>query len=176
LGRDDDVLVRKEIRGLYYLPEEGKEPVPCDLRINVTRDGTTWYAESGCLQVATDPSTPITSAGRGGRIVKFSGDPFNRLVAWDPEGFRPVRLCGNDYEHIRAVSIAAARSLGETGLIGIDLRLVPLSRKEERSVEAFVLDANPRPAGLSQSEFLPEAGRVPEPGVSRRLWDRLRLD
>jgi hypothetical protein len=176
LSRDDDVLIRKEIRGLRFLPGEGAEPVPFDLRINVTWDGASWYAESGYLQTAGNPSDPITSAGRGGRIVMFSRDPFNRLVAWEAEGYRPIPLAAKDDEYIRAVATRAALAAGETGLIGIDLRLVTTPGGQDRSVDVFVLDANPRPAGLSHSEFLPGAGRNPEPGVSRRLWHLVRSD
>jgi len=183
---DDDAIVRPLIAGLLFggegydatgafrtndSPSGEMRPRACDLRLNVTCDGNEWRAESGYLQVAGRPGDPISSIERGGCIVSFSRGALDHLLAPSGEGYVGSDISQDSTERIRDIAVRAAGALGESGLVGIDLRLLPPSCPSGE-IGAVVLDANPRPAGLSHSEFLPEPGAPPEPGVSRGMWKR----
>jgi hypothetical protein len=195
----DDAVVRKEIRGVRFTEStptqpppsrgrsvspsplegegwgEGRETLACDLRVNVSYDGSTWRAESGYLQVSGDARDPITSPGRGGRIEKFGQGALDRLAIVDEDGAHPVSLSERDWNKISEAAIAAVSALpGKCPLAGVDVRLVPRRGRSGAQVEACILDVNPRPAGLAHSEFLPEKGKTAEPGVTRDLWRQVR--
>ena len=159
---EGDVVVRERLAGLRFV--EGEVDFSADLRVNVAWDGDRYRAESGYLQVATTPEAFASSVGRGGRIVKLSEGALAGL------GLRSESCA-----EVLALACAAAEALGRGGagarrlaLVGLDLKL---TMREEGRVGAWVLDANPRPAGLSYCEYFDGH----EPGVSAGLWQGLAL-
>jgi hypothetical protein len=83
--------------------------------------------------------------------------PEGRKIEWDAD--RLTRICG--------IAESAAKAFPDLALVGVDLKL-ELSTSEK--LDTQVLDANPRPAGLTHSEFIPQPGKKAEPGVTRHLW------
>ncbi len=157
LQRCGDVVVRSCIPGRRWR-SQGRS-YSADLRVNVAWDGERYRAESGYLQVAGDAAAFASSVGRGGRIVKLS------------EGaLAGMELTRAEQEAALETACAAARALSagagdRLALVGIDLKL----EGEPDRARAWVLDANPRPAGLSHAELF-ETG---EPGVATGLWKGL---
>jgi galactokinase/mevalonate kinase-like predicted kinase len=155
----DDVVVREFVAGLRY--RAGKQDCAADLRVNVAWTGCSYRAESAYLQVARSADDELSSVGRGGRIVALSEGAFEALG-----------LSSDDVQKVGEIACAAAAAvatdLGETErlwLVGVDLRLV---RREGR-VGAWILDVNPRPAGLSYAELI----ETREPGVCPGLFGPL---
>jgi hypothetical protein len=155
-----DVVARERVVGQRYLA--GTEGYSADLRVNVAWDGRRYRAESGYLQVATSAEADVASVGRGGRIVKLSEGALEGLGV-PPAAYTDVLTLASD------AAEALGRGSGGTprlALVGLDLKLVV---GEQGAVGAWVLDANPRPAGLSYCEYFDGH----EPGVSAGLWQGL---
>jgi hypothetical protein len=159
LQRSGDVVVRSCIPGRRW-QSEGLS-YSADLRVNVAWDGERYRAESGYLQVAGDAAAFASSVGRGGRIVKLSEGALSGM-----------ELTAAEQEVALETACAAARALSagsgpghRLALVGLDLKL----EGEPKRARAWVLDANPRPAGLSHAELF-ETG---EPGVAAGLWKGL---
>jgi len=172
----DDALIREE-RGNVLYAHDGN---PGDLRrvalrVNVFCDGERFVAESGCAQVAQDADSTIASRGRGGQIMPIHDALANLWQHGETGRPEQARLRPTDLAQLRAVCEAGALAINE-GLTEADrLKLVGMDALVEIAASgepAFVLlEANPRPAGLNHSHYLPsneeEAGRL---GVTRRLW------
>lgn len=143
-----DVIIRERVGNVDY--HDGRNTFSADLRINVSWDGERHSAESGYLQVASEPGSAVSSVGRGGRIIKLSEGAIENL------GLTP--------DELGTVKKAAAEAAGALGLplAGIDIRL----ERTESELIPWVLDVNPRSAGLSYSEMLDTC----EPGVSKNIW------
>ena len=161
---EDDAIVREWVGNVRFHAAGDMTGHVCDLRLNVSFDGQRHRAESGYLQVAGDEQSMVSSASRGGTIRKFSRGameslygPEGRKIEWDAD--RLTRICG--------IAESAAKTFPDLALVGVDLKL-ELSTSEK--LDAQVLDANPRPAGLTHSEFIPQPGKKAEPGVTRHLW------
>lgn len=153
-----DVVVRAPIKGLRF--REGQASYSADLRVNVAFDGERYLAESGYLQVAGDPDAFASSVGRGGRIVPLSGGALSGLgISNEQRGPILETAC-------RAAE-AFAKGGHRLGLLGVDLKV----KKAESGLSAWVLDVNPRPAGLSYCELFDSH----EPGVSTGMWAGLLL-
>lgn len=159
LQRSGDVVVRSCIPGRRWRGD-GRS-YSADLRVNVAWDGERYRAESGYLQVAGDAEAFASSVGRGGRIVKLSEGALSGM-----------ELTAAEREAALETACAAARALSagagpgrRLALVGLDLKL----EGEPERARAWVLDANPRPAGLSHAELF-ETG---EPGVATGLWKGL---
>lgn len=167
LADEDDVLIREVVGNVRFHPPESVNGRSCDLRINVSFDGEAYRAESGYLQVAGDEDEWVSSTSRGGLICKFSRGALAKLRG---PGEAPVPIDLKTVEHLSDVAISAAKAFPGLGLVGVDLKLEVTSRGRLR---AHVLDANPRPAGLTHSEFLPGGTGAVEPGVTRHLWRRI---
>jgi len=163
----DDVLIREVVGNVRFYPPESIKGRTCDLRINVTFDGTDYHAESGYLQVAGDEENWISSTGRGGLICKFSRGALTKLR--DPGG-NTVNIDFNTMMDLSDIAVSAAKVFPGLSLVGVDLKL---EVEAGGQVEAYVLDANPRPAGLTHSEFLPLKTPGTEPGVTRHIWRRI---
>jgi len=159
-------LVMEERGQLRYASPRG--PVRFAFRLNVCWDGEQAWAESGCAQAAGSPEG-IASAGQGGRVTplhkvwrhlqRSDGLPY----APDAGGWETVM------QSAEAGAAALARALGPSmpRLIGIDLLL---DLDEARCLVPVLLEANPRPAGMSHACFVNPDGPTAEPGVTRRLW------
>jgi hypothetical protein len=163
----DDVIIREMVGNVRFHPPESIRGRSCDLRINVSFDGHRYWAESGYLQVAGSEESIVSSASRGGVICKFSRGALAGLCG--PDG-RRVNLGPQTIEHLLSIALSAASVFPGLGLVGVDLKL---EVSQSGHVGAQVLDANPRPAGLTQSEFFPLGVSEPEPGVTHHLWDRI---
>lgn len=163
----DDVLIREVVGNVRFHAPESIHGRSCDLRVNVSFDGDRYRAESGYLQVAGDEESLVSSTSRGGIICKFSRGALAGLCG--PDGGR-VSLDPQTIEYLLAMAVSAAGVFPRVGLVGVDLKL-EVSRAGH--VGAQVLDANPRPAGLTHSQFFPLGGNEPEPGVTRHLWRRI---
>jgi len=162
-------LVMEERGLLRYASPWG--PVRFTVRLNVCWDGARAWGESGCAQAAAD-SSGIASAGRGGRVMPLV-EVWTHLQR--PDGL-PFPTNIEAWQAVTGAAEAGAAALAEAlgpsmpRLIGIDLlldvdgdRLVPV-----------LLEANPRPAGMSHACFVTPAGPTREPGVTRRLWEACR--
>lgn len=159
LQRSGDVVVRAAIAGRRW--RGGGQSYAADLRVNVAWDGERYRAQSGYLQVAGDPGAFASSVGRGGRIVKLSEGALAGL-----------ELGPAEREAALETACAAARALAagsapedRLALVGLDLKL----EGGPGQARAWVLDANPRPAGLSHAELF----ETWEPGVATCLWKGL---
>jgi hypothetical protein len=153
-----DVVVRAPITGLRY--RDGRASYSADLRVNVAWNGERYLAESGYLQVAGDPDAFASSVGRGGRIVTLSGGALSGLGISEAQR-------GPILETACRAAEALANGGYHLGLLGVDLKV----EQEGGELRAWVLDVNPRPAGLSYCEFFDSH----EPGVTSGLWTGLSL-
>lgn len=170
-----DLIVRDRIEGLRYSAD--CEPKAADLRVNVCRDRSGYRAESAYLQVAGSAEDVASSVGRGGTIVPLSEGAFESLDLSKEE----IEIAGSA---ACAAADAVMQGLGDTerlGLVGVDLRL---QRRDGRLLP-WVLDLNPRPAGLSYSELLSSRepgvgpclfGAVTAEALSRAVLDLVRTD
>lgn len=159
------VIVAVQHGSLRYAGPDG--PVRCTVRLNVCWDGAHAWTESGYAQVATAP-TGIASAGRGGRLVTLT-ELWTHLC--HPDGTPYTPTSGN-WRRLLDAAIAGVEALGcdlgaeMPALIGIDVLL----DEDDDVLKPILLEANPRPAGLSHSRLFTSAGPDNDPGVSLRLW------
>jgi hypothetical protein len=143
-------------------------PVRLTVRLNVTWDGRSAIAESGYAQVAASPHS-VASVGRGGRIAALTG-AWDELCTEDGTPFAPTR---EDWDRLLAVAQSGVAALATAlrddmpALVGVDLLL---DLDEAGHLAPVLLEANPRPAGLSHARLLTPDGQTREPGVSARLW------
>ncbi|HQP99551.1 MAG TPA: hypothetical protein PLY86_13915 [bacterium] len=165
--KDDDAIVREWVGNVRIHYPGDTTGRACDLRLNVSFDGERYHAESGYMQVAGDELSMVSSTSRGGTILKFSRGALERLHG--PEG-HTIEWDLEMLNRIRGIAESAVQVFPELGLVGVDLKLEIFKSGE---MGAQVLDANPRPAGLTHSEFTPQPGKKAEPGVTRRLWRRI---
>lgn len=159
LQRSGDVVVRSRIHGRRW-KSQGRS-YSADLRVNVAWDGECYRAQSGYLQVAADPDAFASSVGGGGRIVKLSEGALEGL-----------ELTPAERQGALETACAAARALEAGSPPGDRLALIGFDVKLEGGpgqARAWILDANPRPAGLSHAELF-DTG---EPGVATCLWKGL---
>jgi hypothetical protein len=158
-------LVMEERGMLRYASPWG--PVRFAFRLNVCWDGEQAWAESGYAQAAGDPSG-IASAGRGGRVAPLH-EVWGHLQRPDGLAFAPDTESWETVTHAAEAGVAVlAQALGPSmpRLIGLDLLL----DLEDDRIVPVLLEANPRPAGMSHARFVTAAGPTREPGVTRRLW------
>lgn len=146
--RDDDCLLRE------YIGQPGPPGhTVMDLRINAGYGGRRFSAESGyCMTAAAGEC--VSSPERGGRIVSWAAARTVMPEAYADES--SLRLAMETAER-------AAAALEPVGLTGIDIRL---SLGGNGRVVPWVLDANPRPSGLTHSRYFADG----EPGVTAALW------
>ena len=143
----------------------------CVVRLNVCCDGRHAWAESGYAQVAGSPDG-VASAGRGGRIVPLD-TLWRQLYRADGT---PVVPSAHDWRHLLATAEAGALALANAlggampVLVGIDLLL---DAAPDGGIAPVLLEANPRPAGMSHSRYVTPTGPTDEPGVTQRLWTLL---
>ena len=155
----DDAILRPRVGLLCLQGPDG--PQPFDLRVHVAFDGTGYAAESGYLQVAPDPTAPISSMARGGQIRPFRHLEEAKLVCLeDPD----IRLCWTPEisTSVRDLAVRAVQAVGPLGWAGVDVKL----DYREGCLLPSVLDINPRPAGLLHANLF-DSG---EAGIGASLW------
>lgn len=163
------VLLMEE-RGLLRCGEAAA-PRRFTIRINVCWDGQSAHAESGYAQVAADPHS-IASAGRGGRVAPLE-ELWHCLRKLDGTPLHPIH---EDWRRLLVTAEAGAAVLAQRlgtsmpRLVGLDLLLDP---DDAGAVHPVLLEANPRPAGMSHACFVTPDGPTGEPGVTQRLWSSL---
>jgi hypothetical protein len=158
----DEILVRERVSGLRCPVAQGTRAA--SLRINVCWDGSRYRAESAYLQIAGDVNDVVSSVGRGGRIVTLSEGAFERLGLTSDEIALVSRTACAAVESITAGSSFDDRLL----LVGVDV----LPERRGEGIVAWILELNPRPAGLSFSELI----ETHEPGVSPSLFGAIDLN
>lgn len=158
-------LVMEERGQLRYASPWG--PVRFTFRLNVCWDGQRAWAESGYAQVAGAPEG-IASAGRGGHVIPLA-DVWAHLQ--QPDG-SPFQTSSEDWQAVTRTAEAGAAALADA--LGSDMpRLIGLDLLLDLGPDGIVpvlLEANPRPAGMSHACFVTTDGPTTEPGVTRRLW------
>ncbi|MHB9107239.1 MAG: hypothetical protein ACYDCO_09315 [Armatimonadota bacterium] len=158
-------LVMEERGLLRYAAPWG--PVRFTFRLNVCWDGTRAWAESGYAQAAGSPEG-VASAGRGGRVVPLA-EVWAHLQ--QPDG-QPFPAGNADWQAVMHTAEAGTAALAEalgpdmSRLIGLDL-LLDLG---DDGIVPVLLEANPRPAGMSHACFVTAEGPTTEPGATRRLF------
>ena len=172
----DDAIVR-EIRGnVKYTDRSSGSFLNVTFRVNVAWNGSEFVAESGYAQVAEDEETFPASRGRGGTIVDINESLAN-LYCPRYGRFIPVN---EDIAAMKKAAENAARALN-AGLdaedylkhIGIDILLEV--EKSGAGVIPVVLEANPRPAGLSHSsEILGISRTKPRQRISTEIFKLVR--
>ncbi len=185
--KEDDALLREERGNVRFYSDETPEERNrgyrrVALRVNVTWDGSGFFAESGYAQVSKDAQTFAASRGRGGSIVDIDEALLNLYYPRDGAWARliPTEV---DIARIKQAAVNALQALN-TGLLekdylkmaGIDLVLEVEDAEEERRIQPVVLEANPRPAGLSHLREIREIwGEKPKPMISTALFNAIRL-
>jgi galactokinase/mevalonate kinase-like predicted kinase len=154
----DDAIITKFRGNIRYSEDGGKTTYACTFRFNVTGDGENYEANSGYLQVAGSPDSLIASVSQGGKIVGFSealdnlyvdsGDGKSTKVAKSYAA--SVLIPAMQEEAEKAVNVLDAK------FAGIDINPESNAGEAEDSKKpvCYILDANPRPAGLTHSEAI----------------------
>ena len=178
---EDDAIVREMRGNVRYKSRPSGPLLALAFRVNVAWNGSGFVAESGYAQVAKDTSTFPASRGRGGTIVDIN-EALTSL--YYPMGGRWVRFIptNEDVAAMKGAATRAARGLN-AGLdvedylkhMGIDILLeVEESKADTISVVPVALEANPRPAGLSQSsEIIGISDENPQPRISTEIFRSL---
>lgn len=145
-------------------------PRRCVVRLNVCWDGTTARVESGYSQVA-GTREGIASAGAGGRVCSLA-ELWSCLCRENGTALMPT---SDDWRQVMALAaagtmaLAAALGTDMPALVGLDLLL---DAGLDGAIHPVLLEANPRPSGMSHSRFVTDDGPSDEPGVSLHLWKR----
>jgi len=185
--KEGDALIREERGNVRFYSDETPEERSkgyrrVALRVNVAWNGSGFFAESGYAQVSRDAQTFAASRGRGGSIVDIDEALLNLYYPRDGAWARLIPT-GVDIARIRQAAVNASQALN-TGLpeedylkmVGIDIVLEVEDAEEEGRIRPIVLEANPRPAGLSHLREIREiSGEKPKPMISTALFNAIRL-
>ncbi len=155
IAAKDDVLVRKGVGNVKIVDETQNETVYFDIRIHVING----KAESGFLMLSK-AGNYVSSPGIGGHVVEWTRG--KEWTVQTPEHLIPFQVNDEVWNLIENTAEKAASAFNETRMLGIDVRL----EWKNGQWTAWVLDCNPRPAGLCHSRFSSDG----EPGVTQRLW------
>jgi len=158
IARNDDVLLRRGIQNVKILDDLTDKAVFFDIRVNVING----RMESGFLMLAP-PDAVIASPEQGGHVLECKIGAQWMLSA--PEHAAPFKWDQTLWTEIQNVAQKTALPFIDCGVVGIDIRL----EWRNHRIVAWVLDINPRPAGLAHSRYF----ETREPGVSQCLWDTL---
>jgi len=175
----DDAIVRERRGNVKY----GKIPLNVTFRVNVAWNGLKFVAESGYAQVSKDEKTCPASRGRGGSIVDINEALANLYYLKNGKWSRFIPV-DEDVEAMKIAATNAAYALnaglsGENYLkhMGIDvlLEVEPVGMSVV-NVIPVVLEANPRPAGLSHSsEIVGISPKAPQQRISMGLFEFIAL-
>lgn len=179
---EDDAIVREQRGNVRYMDSSSDSFPNVALRINVAWNGSEFVAESGYAQMARDEKTFPASRGRGGSIIDINYAIANLYYQADGGWVRLIPV-DQDVAAMKAAAINAAYGLN-AGLdldrclkfVGMDILLeAEYTGVNAVNVIPVVLEANPRPAGLSQSsEIVGVSARKPHPRVSREIFGFIR--
>lgn len=132
------------------------------LRLNLAFDVERHRVESGYAQLGRDERHPA-ACGRGGQLVAI-----DEVLSGLTSGDTPIRLDAADWNRICEQAERAAGLFDGLLLMGLD---VLLDRDPHGNISPVILEANPRPAGLSHSRLLAGDPFMPaQIGVSLKLW------
>ena len=170
----DDAILRPRVGSVGLQAVDQPEPLPFDLRLNVSFDGVDYRAESGYLLVAPGPNSPISSLARGGQIEPFFRLEESALVCADASARAPDRIpwTREELDKVRQLAIRSVAAVAPLALAGVDIKL----DYQAGSLAPSVLDVNPRPAGLLHADLFDPAGGEPtsgEAGIASGLWRRV---
>ena len=157
----DEVLLRRGVGNVLLQSAPGAEFVYFDVRVN-TANGK---AESGFI-MAAQPREIIASPSHGGRIVEWK--PKREFLFQVKPGANTFPETQEMWDRVKQIAEQAAAGFPECRLAGIDIRLDRFEKPTPHWVP-WVLDLNPRPAGLTHARYF-DTG---EPGVTRWLWSDL---
>ncbi len=155
IAAGDDVLLRRGVGNLWVLDEIHRKNVCFDIRLNVAAG----RVESGYLMAAA-PGEIVTSPSAGGRILEWKEPRRPPGDVTGPAG--SFKWDADVWTVIGRAAEAAAACFPECRLAGVDARL----EWDGGRLIPWILDINPRPAGLSHSRYFATG----EPGVTQRLW------
>lgn len=138
------------------------------LRLNLAFDGKHYVLESGYVQLGQDIYHPA-SVGQSGQIVSMDNALSN--LATRCASPQPILITPFVWQALCQQAIQAASVFNGLLLIGLD---VLLNHDAQGQLSIIVLEANPRPAGLSHSKWLAAHPLTPMPnGLSLQLWQGL---
>ena len=160
--RYDDAIVQPYRNDLRW-SSEADTAFSAVLRINVVRDARGGlHAESGYNHVAPSADQHVASVARMGH---------GRSICRDSLEVGGVPITESETLVFESIAEKAVRALIDeetTCLIGVD---IVAERDETGVIRPYVIDANPRPAGLPHSRFLTPDWELPgDPGVTLKLW------
>lgn len=158
IAAGDDVLLRRGVGNLLVHDAIYRKNVCFDIRLNVAAG----RVESG-FWMAAAPGAVVSSPSAGGRIIEWKHPPRPPGDVTGPEG--GLTWDAETWRIIERAAEAAAACFPECRLVGVDARLEWTGGR----VIPWILDINPRPAGLSHSRYFATG----EPGVTQRLWQDL---
>jgi len=171
---EDDAIVREKRGNVRYSDESLASLLNVTFRVNVAWNGSDFVAESGYAQIAKDDMTFAASRGRGGRIIDINEALSNLRCARDGKWVRFIPT-DEDVAAMKNAAIRAAYALNAgldvenyLKLMGIDILL---EAGKDGSLTPVVLEANPRPAGLSHSsKIIGISSQKPQPQISIEIF------
>lgn len=175
---EDDAIVR-EVRGnVRYTDGISDSLLNIALRINVAWNGSDFIAESGYAQIAKDENTFVASRGRGGSVIDINkalaGLYYCDLIPF--QKWRRFIPTNADILSIKSAATDAAHALNEELMednylkhMGVDILL---EVEKGGNIAPVILEANPRPAGLSHSsEIIGISQNAPQQLVSKAIFE-----
>ena len=171
---EDDAIVREKRGNVRYRDESLASLLNVTFRVNVAWNGSDFVAESGYAQIAKDDTTFAASRGRGGRIMDINEALSNLYCARDGKCVRFIPADG-DVAAMKNAAIRAADALNAGLSVGNYLKLmgidILLEVDKNGSLTPVVLEANPRPAGLSySSKIMGISCQKPQPQISMEIF------
>ncbi len=156
----DDLLIRPEVGNVLFC-ENAQEPgTHFDIRLNVVHG----KVESGYLMLAK-PGEIITAPGQHGRVLELRDADEWTLRSGDKD--LRLKIGSSSWQKIEETAEQAAAAFPNILMTGVDIRLDWTPDRQQWT--SWILDLNPRPAGLTHSRLL----NTVEPGVTLRLWHKL---
>lgn len=160
----DDAIVREYRGNVRYSEDGGETSYACVFRtiVSYNKAEGRHTAQAGYLQVAGKPEDKIAAVSRGGRIVEFPDD-INELLgklyvpSADGKLASILSLGGMAIDtFLTSLQTEPERAVRELGLVftGIDVSPEVEVIKGGLKVTPYILDANPRPAGLTHARPL----------------------
>jgi hypothetical protein len=164
----EPMLLGAAMDSLGILLEQSR--VALAFRINVSWRGAKPRAESGYAQTGA-PGLDIASRGRGGRIVPLAW-AWENLCDSAGQALRPP---AEAWREMLQTAEAAARVIGKgleedaPALMGLDIVL----DNQNGKLRPYVLEANPRPAGMAFCCRVSYEGPTNEASICPGLWRQL---
>ena len=152
----DDLLIRPEVGNVLFC-ENAQEPgTHFDIRLNVVHG----KVESGYLMLAK-PGEIITAPGQHGRVLELRDADEWTLRSGDKD--LRLKIGSSSWQKIEETAEQAAAAFPNILMTGVDIRLDWTPDRQQWT--SWILDLNPRPAGLTHS-----ACSIHSSGVTLRLW------